>query len=359
MIVLYLLVLFLLGIFSYSQIDLNLTLFSHPYFLWFQYQMIQLGYYRRPISTAIYLSLIIILYTLYFFLLRNSPKIPKLFFAGVCLIGLLSYPAFSHDFFNYLFDAKIVTHYGQNPYLLKALDFPADPWIRFMHWTHRTYPYGPTWLLVTLPFSFFGFGKFILTVLNFKVLFISAYLGSVYLIKKIAGNKSALFFAANPLVIIESLVSPHLDAVMAFFFLLALYFNFQKKKIWAILSLLFSGGIKYLTLITLPLFWKSKKILEYCLPLLLLALIPIILMREIYPWYFLPIIGLCSLLITNRKVYLLATAASLGLLLRYSVLLFFGQEILYWENILTAIPIIFCVAGLIILEGPKIAKPKE
>ena len=154
MIFAYFFVLFLLSIYSYSQIDLNLTLLQTPWFLSFKSALINLGYYNRPLSTVIFTVLVLLLYII-------KPKKIILAIGGVCLISLLSYPFLSHDFFNYIFDARIVTLYHQNPYFFKALDFPNDTWIRFMQWTHRTYPYGPVWLVLTIIPSFLGFGKFI------------------------------------------------------------------------------------------------------------------------------------------------------------------------------------------------------
>jgi len=112
-------------------------------------------------STVIIVSLAGILLAIFVFILlyfvkglnnNKYEKLKKLFIILIAvniLIGLISYPAYSHDLFNYMFDAKIATFYQQNPYLYKALDFPTDPWLRFMHWTHRYYPYGPSFLLLS------------------------------------------------------------------------------------------------------------------------------------------------------------------------------------------------------------------
>lgn len=361
MIFVYILLLFLMGIYSYSQIDLNLTLLQTPWFLQFQSGMIQLGYYQRPLSTLIYLILLTLLFGLYIFLLRAPVRnIPLLVF-GIVVVTFLTYPAFSHDFFNYIFDARIVTHYGQNPYFYKALDFPNDTWIRFMHWTHRTYPYGPLWLLLTVPFSYLGFGKFLLTLLSFRTLFIISYLSSIFLIKKILAKinpklamRGVIFFAANPLVIIESLISPHLDAVMATLFLLAVYLLVSGKRAFSIGALLISAGTKFLTIITLPLFFLSsisiKKLLWISLILVLAVLIPVIGSRESYPWYFLPPLAIIALLPESKKLIWLGVTASLGLLLRYAVFLYFGQEALLPENILTVVPVVLCALSFIFYQ---------
>ncbi|MFS8160257.1 MAG: hypothetical protein ACMG6E_08635, partial [Candidatus Roizmanbacteria bacterium] len=100
------------------------------------------------------------------------------------LFSIVMYPLLSKDFFNYLFDAKILTFYHQNPYLHKALDYPLDPWLRFMNWTHRVYPYGPAFLPITLIPSFLSFGKLIINFALFKALFALAYIHSTYLLTK-------------------------------------------------------------------------------------------------------------------------------------------------------------------------------
>jgi len=53
------------SVFSYSQIDLNLTLSKNPLYLAFQKQMTSLGYYHRPLSTTIFVVLSLLLITYY------------------------------------------------------------------------------------------------------------------------------------------------------------------------------------------------------------------------------------------------------------------------------------------------------
>lgn len=344
MIFVYLFTLLILALYSYSQIDLNLTIFQNPFFLSFQNMMIQLGYFQRPVSTAIFLVLITILFSLYLTILRKNPDL-KILVGGVIAISLIAYPFLSHDFFNYLFDARILVHYHQNPYFFKALDFPNDLWLRFMHWTHRTYPYGPVWLAVTAIPSFLGFGKFVLTAINFKILFTLFYLGNVILLKKLRAD--VLFFAASPFVLIESLFSPHIDSAMTFFMLLAVYFSVSHQKLFSALSLLLSAGTKFLTVVLAPLIFKPNIKLGFLL--MVIVLIPIIIQREFYPWYFLPAFSIAAIL-KNRPIRVLTTGLSIGLVLRYLPLLYFGQEVLLIENILTIVPVLLCALGLIFYQ---------
>src|SRR6185369_13728901 len=144
---------------------------------------------------------------------KKKMKSKNILFLILITAGILifSYNAFSYDLFNYIFYAKIITHYHQNPYLHKALDFPGDPMLAFMQWTHRTYPYGPLWLGLTIPISFAGLNFFPLTFFLFKSLAAVYYLGSSFLIWKISKKIlpeyqyfNLVLFALNPLVIIES-----------------------------------------------------------------------------------------------------------------------------------------------------------
>lgn len=367
MIWLYLLTLLCLGVYSYSQIDLNLTLLQAPWFLSFQQTMIQLGYYHRPLATGIFLTLIFLLFIFYWQLLKNPPR--KLYFliGGIVLVGLLSYPAFSYDFFNYLFDIRILTHYGQNPYLFKPLDFPLDSWLRFMHWVHRPYPYGPLWLVITFFPSLAGLGKFVLTALNFKALFVALYLGNIFLIRKILlkvsseqVQKGIIFFAFNPLVIIEAVVSPHLDSVMTFFLLLGIYYLVTASRLLAIMALLVSAGIKFLTLLLLPIFLfrpaSFAKTIKLLLLIFLLSLIPVIWRREFYPWYFLPVVGLLALLPLSRNLFWLSLAAGLGLTIQYAPYLYVGSyppDVQLAKNVLLFLPIIITA---LTIYGSKIIK---
>lgn len=265
--------------------DLNLTLFNHPAWNSFREFIIQIGYFQRSLSIGIYIFLVLSLFLLQWLAVkaRLNPVKTAILIGGVLLV---SYPFLSHDFFNYIFDAKILTFYGKNPYLFKALDFPTDPYLRFMHWTHRTYPYGPTFLPITIIPSFLAFGKFILNFLLFKSMFIGFYLLMVSLMDKV-NKKWALILAINPLIIIEGLVSSHNDLISLSLGVVGIYYLFSKKDLLSRVFFLLSGGIKYLTLPFLILS-RQKSILNYLSLFGVIAGLGYLTVRsEIQPWYFL------------------------------------------------------------------------
>lgn len=314
---------FSLLLYTFTQVDLNLTLFTNTLYQYIQTSFTQLGYYNRPLSASIYYAIVISLFLSYIAILYSVKNnlitintVKKILIAVIAIL-LFSYPAFSYDIYNYMFDAKIVTTYGQNPYAFKALDFPLDPWVRFMRWTHRVYPYGPLWIITSLPFSFLGFGKFIPTLLLFKLYFSTLYLGCIYFIfqsmKKLDQSgiqKAVVFFSLNPLIIIESLISPHNDLLTLLLILISIYYLVQKKEIQSFTSMFFSVLVKYISLPLLFVFVYKRivkkieveKMIEYFYWVYALSIVILSFLRELLPWYVVPLVGLASL--ANKNLYI-------------------------------------------------------
>jgi len=337
-------------LYSFTQIDLGLT-FSRIGFLRSLVRSFQeIGYFQRILSTQLYISFLIIFHLFYFFFLylasRKKISIKKawtlIFTAAVVLV--FSYNTFSYDLFNYIFDAKIITHYHQNPYLHKALDFPGDPMLGFMHWTHRVYPYGPVWLALTVPLSFIGLNFFLPTFFLFKLLMAGSFLGTAYyigkILKKISPEKEVwgtIFFALNPLIIIESLVSAHLDIVMLFFAVWSLYQLINKKYIPALILLAISIGIKFATAALLPVYLvvillqlKNKKIdwnLVFFSSLILMigTVIYAAQRTNFQPWYLLEALFIAVFLSKNYLVFLPGVIISFFALLMYAPYLYLGN----------------------------------
>lgn len=368
----YCLFLFALLLYSFTQVDLNLTISGNLFIQSFQKFFQNIGYFNRPLSTGIYIGLLITLFIYYLLFviltIRNkiSLKQVKWLIIVTTVLLLLSYPAFSYDLFNYLFYGRIITHYGLSPYIFRALDFPADPWIRFMRWTHNTYPYGPFWLVLTTPLSFLGQQKFILTLLFYKLLMTGGFLLSAYSIYKIAKElkfKNLLLplvlFAFNPLVIIESLISAHNDIVMIGFSLLGLYFLIKQKYFLSFFLIVFSILIKFVTIAFLPVWiiviiykiinkkFPVNKILLITCALLLVTSLYYLKDHVLQPWYFFWLLPFVILL-NNKYLNIISSLFSLGLLLTYVPYLYVGN----WNNpvifIKTWIYFIFLLLGIFV-----------
>ena len=361
----YIAALIFLFLYSFTQVDLGLTLTEASWWQNFQNFFQRIGYFQRPLSTYFYISIVLLLFAFYivFISLVKKKKISiKTTWGLIIFISLLftfSYNAFSYDLFNYMFDARVITNYHQNPYLHKALDYPGDPMLSFMHWTHRTYPYGPVWLFLTVPFSFIGGNFFLLTFFMFKAVVSLSYLGTAYFISKILKKVKAenalpglVFFALNPLVIIEGLVSAHNDMAMIFFSVLSLYLLLGSKKAFSFITLLASIGVKFATVFLLPAYiyylMKNKIDMEKFFKILFFSMfIPLIFVtiRTNYqPWYLLYIIPFASLSPKKRFSIGTGTILSFFSLIQYVPFLYTGN----WDKPIPQILFYTTVSGFIV-----------
>lgn len=286
--ILYGILLLALSLYSYALVDPNITFFNNDLWTEFRNTMFQLGYFQRPWSTAIYIVLILLLFVFHIRFLKKYDSYSALKIAIIAgIICLLAYPFVSHDLFNYIFDARILTFYHQNPYTHSAMHFPADHMTRFMHWTHRNYAYGPAFLGITAIPSFLSFGKFILNFVLFKALFVGSYIAAVYFLAKWK-KEWAMFYATHPLVIIDGLVNAHNDILAVSMSLIGLYLVFHKSGMKGRLVLLISGLIKFTTL-PLVIATQKKDDLYTKISFVGIAVVLFYLtfMRTMQPWYFL------------------------------------------------------------------------
>ncbi len=341
-----------LFLYSFTQVDLNLTLSRSSWFQYIEKSFQYIGYFNRPLSTYLFILLLILLFSFYIFLLRMAIKktITKkqiwIILIIVTIVLTFSYNAFSYDIFNYIFDAKIFTFYHQNPYLHRALDFPQDKMLNFMRWTHRLYPYGPLWLAFTVPLSYIGLQLFLPTFFLFKFLMAGSFLGTCYFIQKISSRLSpknimfnVVFFAFNPLVLIECLVSGHNDIVMFFFALIAIWFLITKKWFLAFVLLLISIGIKFATVFLLPVFilvlfiesmkvtkrWSTNYIFFLAAIFMIFAIIAAAIRTQFQPWYLLYALPFVSMVARKYYIIIPTIIVTFFALLEYTPYLYRGD----------------------------------
>jgi hypothetical protein len=347
----YFLISLALFLYSYTQVDLALTIANVSVWqslqTWFQ----RIGYFNRPLSAGIFVTLILALAGLYVITAclayRKKISAAGLKWLVVAASGplIFAYPAFSYDFFNYMFTAKTVLVYGQNPYLVRPLDFTGiEPWLSFLRWTHLPSAYTPLWIAISLLPYILGLGYFLLIMWSFKILIASAYFLGVYLVYRILSllkDEHAVFgtalFALNPLVLVEAVTSPHNDILMVTFALAAMYFFLKGKRWLAFLFWAFSVALKLMTIFLLPAFakrWDRK----WTLALMAAALVSGFLKKELLPWYALWVAPFAALNPGLPKVRLIFSGLSFGLVLSYAPFLFYGN---YGQESQTARLVIF------------------
>lgn len=336
----------LLFLYSYTQIDLGLTFSRAGLFLTVETLFQHIGYYMRPLSSTLAAIIFIVLFCLYCLTLRLVllEKLSEKTLWIIIILGsvalLFSYNAFSYDLFNYIFDAKIVTHYHANPYLHKALDYPHDPMLGFMHWTQRTFPYGPLWLVITIPLSILGLGYFILTFFLFKALIVFSYLIISYFILKTlkktkvaSPNFGLAFFALNPLVIVEGLVSAHIDFTMTAACVVSVYFLFSHKNYSSWFFLIISVFIKFATFLLMPLYiWypfskrknKNSIFILLSIVMMLLGMILASMRTTFQPWYFILVLPFVALVAKKYYISIPSIIFSFLILFQYLPYLYTG-----------------------------------
>jgi hypothetical protein len=331
---------FLMFLYSFTQVDLGLTLTQFSFWQIIQKNFQYIGYFQRPFSTVAYCILVIGLLILYGYAMRciknnriSMQSLKILIFSIFCLL-VLSYPAFSYDFFNYMFTAKTVLLYGKNPYQTIPLQFTGfEPWLSFMHWTHLPSAYAPVWILLTLPAYIFSFGYFLLILWNLKITIGIFYLLTAWGIGQILRDDTETnrlsgiaLFALNPLILIESLVSGHNDIVMAACAIAALLVLWKKNYVYSFFIFALSVALKEITIILAPLYFLRKnRFLPFLLMSVGLISFLIFFKREMLPWYGIWVLPFAAL-VPNITFYMpLVYGFSSGLLLYYAPFLYFGH----------------------------------
>ncbi|MGO8946782.1 MAG: hypothetical protein ACLQUY_03770 [Ktedonobacterales bacterium] len=182
---------------------------------------------------------------------------------GLTLVLLPTLP--SDDIFSYILYGRIGAIHHANPLIVAPSSFPGDPFLRLVFWQGTRSVYGPAWLLLsqwlTLLADALG-GSLARYVLLFKLLGLCAHLANAVLIWFIVGRLAphrqllaTLFYAWNPLCLVEFCASAHNDAVMLTFLLLGIYCVLRGWEVVAMISFGVSISVKYVLLALLPLYF--------------------------------------------------------------------------------------------------------
>lgn len=349
-------------VWSFTQTDPNLYYSSNSIWVRFQQMMWQV-----PRQTVVwwYVGMIVAAFCWYIWFLKTIHSTPWntrvlrmtiTLFALCCWLLAISNNALSHDIYNYMFNAKAVTVYHQDPHIRSALEIaPHDEWVRFMHNVHTTAPYGRMWTYITLIPYYLGLGKFITTYVAFKA-FMAVGFGLLTWIQwsMLKEKSKMLLFILNPLVILETFSSGHNDVWMMVFASASFALLFRAKKAFSVLTfisvclLVLSTQIKEATLVLVPL-WGFLALKETNLSLrpsaersgqavlrmtkdywaeiaTLLLFIPLLTARsqQFNPWYLIwPLTFLPFIRVKAVRVGLIVF--SLTSLLRYVPFLFVGE----------------------------------
>jgi len=332
------------SIFSYALLDLNLTLTSFNPYLWLQKKMRWWGYSYRPQATMVFIILSLLLFAIYFFLARQISQKKALFLAVTSgLILVLAYPAFSHDIFNYIFNAKMVVLWGADPHRQTAIEF-SDPMLDFMRNVHTPAPYFYGWTIISLLPFLMGLNRIFLELITFKFFSLAFFLLNFFFLSKIysilkfkQAELRLTLFLLNPLILFEAVGMGHNDLSMMTLALASFYFlvKFKKRQklrfiLFSVFCFLLSVSIKYATIVLLPLLflWYSKPKFDLGFwGAVLLLLLPFSRpLSQLHSWYFLWPLTWVFLSRDKRRIELFL-GGSFFAFLRYAPYLWYG----YWD----------------------------
>ncbi len=184
------------------------------------------------------------------------------FLFGITLFFL--YPIFAIDMLMYAVRTRLWLFHGANPFLVPPANVPTDPWIGLTgEWIRATSGYSPLWeVIALLPAWLAGPQRFLLHLWGLKTIAFLAYLADVWLVYHLARDlhghtwaARAIFFAWNPLVLLELVGNGHNDGLMLTFVLLALWLIVHGRDGLAHLALATSVLVKVTPLFLWPLLW--------------------------------------------------------------------------------------------------------
>ena len=315
----------LFSIFSFGFVDPNFPILQNTWLTHIVYQ-------KLYIAALVYTFLIFLLFFLYARILFEKTAFSfrkyALFLFCIGLIFFLSYPALSHDIFNYILTAKVAYFYRENPYVVMPTELLFEPMLQFTRAANKLALYGPIWILGTWIPHVLSFGNVLVSIYTFKLFVISAYVMVGILIYRMTKNvRNVLFFVLNPLVIIETFVSGHNDTFMMARGLYGIYLWRNSQLAVRIMGwgfMIASVLVKGATIVVLPLFVFFRHLSDEKRALLagmcmfgVFLLTP--LREEMYPWYAIWFLVFVSLLPMGKRSFLQGAAymLSFGLMLRY------------------------------------------
>ena len=209
------------------------------------------------------------LFGIYFFALKftrenHDVRTQKIIFLGgaaFLLVQVLAPVMLSSDVFAYALYGRVTSVYHANPYDLAPPVAAGDPFLKLFAQEYLPSWYGPVWTLISTVITKLTGEHIGLTVLAFRLTSIVAALACAALIlaslRRHAPERATqglVFFLWNPLLIIETGMSGHNDAVMLVFVLLAVWLHLRGCKVCAVVALTLSAMVKFLTGMLIPLY---------------------------------------------------------------------------------------------------------
>ena len=152
----------------------------------------------------------------------RSPRNVLFFTALLCLPALGFVGLFSDDVYLYNLYGRTIAEYGANPLAHRPDAFPWDPHLPWVYWKHLPSSYGPLWLMLSGVASAIASDSITAAVLVYRIAGLAIHLATAaavwYVLRQTAPREAlagTLFYAWNPLIILEVVGNAHNDVLVA------------------------------------------------------------------------------------------------------------------------------------------------
>ena len=218
---------------------------------------------NKIISTSIFLVLFIGIIVIYGIIVKKNVfkdiKEILIYVLAVSAIFAIMLPWTSSDIFYYMGVGELDSRYHQNPYYVTMKEYHENDIDDTVfeqgakgYWANTTVVYGPMAQLIFKLCTAISFKNVDISLAVFKLLNLVIHLVNCYLIYKLSNKKFAVLYGLNPFILLEFLANVHNDIIVVFFVLLALYMLKRKKIVPSVIFLAIATGIKYFTILLLP-----------------------------------------------------------------------------------------------------------
>ncbi|MFT6829080.1 MAG: alpha-1,6-mannosyltransferase [Roseivirga sp.] len=240
-----------------------------------------LGYYIDRTQTISLLSIFAVMVGAMVYILKTTSEkeadLPYYWSMLLRLLLLFSIPALSDDVYRFIWDGRLITQFV-DPYKQLPIDYLSqgiegitpDLFLKLN---------SPDYFSVYPPFNQIFFflsvlispGSEFWSIVILRLVIFIFELGNIGLIRKLLRHyklpdRYGLFYALNPMVILELTGNLHFEGIMIYFLLLALWYFEQNKLHWSAVFFGLSVATKFLPLIFLPLLIRKigfKKTMLY------------------------------------------------------------------------------------------------
>lgn len=164
-------------------------------------------------------------------------------------------PAGSKDVASYAFYGRIVTEYGENPYVAVPDDHPDDPWYPDVsaRWRQTPSVYGPAFTAMSAAFTGFGGNNRTLIRLLFQASAGLAVVVSALMVSRLSGDAAATAFVAlNPVLLTSVVNGGHNDALVGAALLGACVTARRRWWVAAGALLALGAGVKVAAVLAIP-----------------------------------------------------------------------------------------------------------